>query len=106
MKRAILPKCLDVSRCGHIYIGWTSDMSNVKMIKFRDKEQMLKANIDKDWDSEGKISFVFDDVQNVETVKKEEKEVIDEVKSDVDAKPLEASKQSILRKIKSRLLGR
>lgn len=106
MKRAILPKCLDVSRCGHIYIGWTSDMSNVKMIKFRDKEQMLKANIDKDWDSEGKISFVFDDVQNVETVKKEENEVIDEVKSDVDAKPLEASEQSILGKIRSRFLGR
>ncbi|MBQ8750773.1 MAG: hypothetical protein IJZ30_03965 [Alphaproteobacteria bacterium] len=106
MQRAILPQCLDVSQCGHIYIGWNTDISNVKMIKFRDEYQMQCADLDTDWDSEGKISFVFDDVQNVETVKKEENEVIDEVKSDVDAKPLEASEQSILGKIKSRLLGR
>ena len=68
MKRAILPKCLDVSRCGHIYIGWNTDMSNVEMIKFRDKEQMLNAELSEKWENKGKISFVFEDVQNVETV--------------------------------------
>lgn len=106
MKKGTIPEYLDVSECGKICIGWTSDMSNVKMIKFRDEYQMQCADLDTDWDSEGKISFVFEDVQNVETVKKEEKEVVDEVKSDVDAKPLEASEQSILGKIRSRLLGR
>ena len=106
MKRAILPKSLDVSQCGHIYIGWNTDMSNVEMIKFRDKEQMLNAELSEQWDSEGKIVYLYDK----EVEKCEEK--IEKYESDVEIKQNEKEKQhqnkneNLLQKIRDRFWGR